>query len=178
MVLSLLLLGGCLKQPAAVQAKTPETVAVGAVLTSVDDGAMAAFSDAAMSRVSATIQARNLTARPVPFDDLSAQPAGPYRLAALVEDAGDAPLRLLIEADARFFSQMNGQYRWTVDLSLTLAPSEEGAATLTDHVEVPVFLQYDHEGEPEALTAALPVLERRLGALLDQRNRAQGAGGR
>jgi hypothetical protein len=174
MVLSLLLLGGCLKQPAAVRAATPETVAVGAVLTSVDDGATAAFPDAAMSRVNATIEARNLNARPVPFEHLSARPAGPYRLEALIGDAGDAPLRLLIEADARFFSQMNGQYRWTVDLSLTLSSSQEGAATLTDHVEVPVFLQYDHEGEPEALAAALPVLERRLGSLLDQRNRAAG----
>jgi len=177
MVLSLLLLVGCLKQPAAVQATTPEAVAVGAVLTSVDDGATAAFSEAAMSRVSAVIQARNLSVRPVPPEHLQAQPAGPYRLAALLQDAGDAPLRLLIEADARFFSQMNGQYRWTVELTLTLSPSREGATAQIDHVEVPVFLQYDHEGEPEALMAALPVLERRLGTLLDQRNRAERAGG-
>ncbi len=172
MVLSLLLLG-CLKQPAAVQAPEPQPVAVSALLVSVDDGLTAPASDEVLARLSGVIQARNLTPRVIDAAPLAGRPAQ-LRLDALSEAAPDAPLRLLVEASARFFSQMNGQYRWTVEVHLELVPAGQPERALTDRFEVPVFLQFDHEGEPEALLGALPVVERRLGALLDSHLRGGG----
>ncbi len=175
-----LLATACLKQPDAVQASTVEPVALAGVLTSVDDGVTVAFTEEAMARLAAVVQARNLSPRVVSAPALTERGSGPLRLSLLGASADGASLAVLVEANARFFSQMNGQYRWTVDVQLSLAPkappSSSGATS--DRFEVPVFLLFDHEAEPEALLGALPVIERRLGALLDQHLVAQGLKGR
>lgn len=173
----LVLLAGCVKQPGAVRSPEPSNVAVAALLTSVDDGGTVAVSEAAMARLSAVIEARNLRPQPSGSDALVETPTAPLRLELLAEQSGDASLLVLVEASARFFSQMNGQYRWTVDVRATLVPRDKPAAALTDSYEVPVFLQFSHEGETEALQSALPMIERRLGRLLDQQLRGQQASG-
>ena len=176
MVLSLLLmlLAGCMKQPDAVRADRSEPVAVAGVLTSVDDGETATVAAETLSRLSEVVRSRNLEPKPVESAALAQSPSTTLRLELLAKTAGDATVIVLMEASARFFSQMNGQYRWTVDVRLTLAPSGQLVAEVHDDFEVPVFLQFDHEAEAEALIGALPVIERRLGALLDQHLRAQG----
>lgn len=180
MVLKLLplLLVGCLKQPGAVQSPTVEPVALAGVLTSVDDGASAPLTEDTLSRLAAVVQARNLSPRSLSAPGLAETISAPLRLERLAAEAGDASAVVLVEASARFFSQMNGQYRWTVDVRLTVAPRGDPSHGSTDGFEVPVFLQFDHEGEPEALSGALPIIERRLGALLDLYlvGRAEGAG--
>ena len=72
---------------------------------------------------------------------------------------------LLVESAPLFYSELNGQYRWTVGVHLSL----QGAQGSPSHAEfdVPVFLQYHHDAEPEAVTAAAPVVARRVGELVD-----------
>lgn len=168
----LLLLAGCLKQPPAVPAATNEPVALAALLSSVDDGGTAPAADEVLTRLSAVVQARNLSPRAVQAEPLAKSTTGQRRLELLAEAGAEASLLVLVESSARFFSQMNGQYRWTVEVRLHVVPRARPEAALTDAFEVPVFLIYDHEGEAEALVGALPVIERRLGLLLDQHNRA------
>lgn len=80
-----------------------------------------------------------------------------------VEFLAEPGLVLLVENEAAYYSQLSGKYRWTVTTTLTLSPSG-----LADTFETPVFLQYHHERAPEAVAAAAPVIERRVGLLLDE----------
>ena len=156
-ICTLLLLAGCLKQPSAVTSGAAVPVALGAVLTGVDDGVTTPAASEVMERLSAVVSARALTPRP----------ASASRVSLLAEGAEAGGLLVLVESSARFFSQMNGRFRWTVEVKITLAPSGEPDQSVVDSFEVPVFLQFNHEGEDEALAEGLPVIERRLGALLD-----------
>jgi hypothetical protein len=72
---------------------------------------------------------------------------------------------LLIETEAQFYSQLNGRFRWEVDLRLTLATSEE--QSMTRQRIIPVFHQYHHQRETEALLAAEALILRELDLLLD-----------
>jgi len=71
---------------------------------------------------------------------------------------------LLVETRPVYYSELNGQYRWTVDVSITLG----GASALySRNFEVPVFLRYHHEREADAVNAASPVVARQVGEMLD-----------
>lgn len=164
---TLLLLAGCLKQPAAVTSEAALPVALGAVLTGVADGVTEPAADEVMQRLSAVVSARALTPRPAAGEALAARPNSASRVALLAEGGSQGELVVLVESSARFFSQMNGRFRWTVEVKITLAPARDADRAVADSFEVPVFLQFNHEGEEEALREGLPVIERRLGALLD-----------
>ena len=51
------------------------------------------------------------------------------RLAVLASANEEAELLLLVETRTRFYSQLNGRYRWTVDAKISLArrPSRSAA---------------------------------------------------
>ena len=66
-----------------------------------------------------------------------------------------------------FFSQLSGQYRWTVDTRIVLAAASEPDKQTVSEVQVPVFLPFHHQRESEALVAAIPVIEREMAAMLD-----------
>ncbi len=72
---------------------------------------------------------------------------------------------LLVETEPSYYSEMNGQYRWTVGVTLSLV--EGDGPPVEAEFDVPVFLAYHHEREAEAVTAATPVVARRVGQLLD-----------
>lgn len=82
---------------------------------------------------------------------------------------------LLVETQARFFSQLSGRYRWSVYFKATLAQRNEdsrnmAAPLLTLGVktfEQPVTLTYEHEKEIEAIGAAMPELARQTAYLMD-----------
>lgn len=93
---------------------------------------------------------------------LGSRETGP-RLLALAPAAAGAPL-LLVEMRPVYYSELNGQYRWTVGVVLTL----QGAPTpATRSFDVPVFLQYHHQREADAVDAAAPVVARKVGEVLD-----------
>ena len=159
----LLLLAGCLPKDPAIQAATPIAVAVGAELTHVDDGAVTAFPPEASDRVQAALRAHNLSPQVV---DITTTRNDSAQIDLM--RASGAPWTLEIESRARFFSQMNGRYRWTVTTELSLHTGERVEDTLLHAIETPVFLEYAHEGEPEALIAAMPMIEREISAMLQE----------
>lgn len=173
--LLLVFLMGCLPKNVAVQAAAPSDVALAAVLTEAGGAEVSAVSEAVARGLADVLRARNLNARPAPeaAAAFSSRRTTVQRLAWL-DAAEDTPMLVLVEAEARFFSQLGGQYRWTVTVSASV---QSAGGVTTDSFEVPVFLSYDHEAEPEALDAALPVIERRLGALLDNTLRGLAAPG-
>lgn len=75
-------------------------------------------------------------------------------------------LSLLVETEARFYSQLNGRYRWVVEIDATVAGPDLPAVTET--FSVPVYLRFDHEREDDALAQSAPLVARRIGELLDR----------
>ena len=78
-------------------------------------------------------------------------------------EGGAATVMVLIEA-GRPTTPRSRWNRWTVDVTATIAATEDPDAALTSSFEVPVILQFVHE-EPRALEEAAPVIEREIGHL-------------
>lgn len=161
----------CVPRAPIPQAPTKLPVAVVAVLGSVEDRAVQAAPAGLIERLNQSVTARNLSPVSVESRQLLApfaeRRATPQRLSLLAELSPDAALLLLVEAEARFYSQLEGRYRWTVAVHTSVAPRGQLESGVSSDVEVPVFLQFHHEREAEALSAAAPVIQRQVEALLD-----------
>ncbi len=71
---------------------------------------------------------------------------------------------LLIATEAIFYAQVNGRFRWEVNVDLML---KDGETELQKSFVIPVFHQFHHQREAECLEAALPTLEREIHSLLN-----------
>lgn len=167
MVLVLLLLG-CLKAPAPVQTGNARQLVVANVLDSTTElvardtpsGFDGAVLGAAGRRKLVTLLVEGGSA----FDTFTAVRDTSRRITALKGESRDTPL-LLVETAPVFFSELNGQYRWTVAVHVSLVAVD---GTFSEaRFDVPVFLQYHHQREAEAVEAASPVVERRVGEVID-----------
>lgn len=167
-----LLMTGCLKPAEIPRAEVATPVTVAAVLEYLDSDAVEPWPDEVEAKVTELLAARNLP--PTLLDDAvisswSELRGSRQRLEQLsAGGSGDAALLLLLEAHAEFYSQLNGQYRWTVDVRASLAPTGDLDATAVEEFEVPVFLFQYNEREREALAAAAPGIERELSAMVDR----------
>jgi hypothetical protein len=99
------------------------------------------------------------------------------RVEALRKLAPDAHTRVLVETSPRWFSQLNGQVKWTVAVRVSIdgptdavgAGGETPAkAPLTVDDSVTVFTRYAYEGPREALDRAAPVIARVLEGAIDE----------
>ena len=81
--------------------------------------------------------------------------------------ANDGELILYVEISARYFSQIQGQYRWVLSghIGASLQKGEELHNTQMPF-EFPVFLDHPHEKETAAIEAAVPMLLRHTDRLL------------
>jgi hypothetical protein len=166
LALSTALFGGCLKSPAPLADGGGRALTVVSLVDPVSiaptDDAPAAF-DAA---ILAVLQSRRLAPELHESDEMLAELAGKrdtrQRLAVLGQPG--SPL-LLIEAQPLFYSELSGQYRWTVAMHATLLNAD--GSTLDSSFDVPVFLHHHHEREADAVQAAAPVAARRVGELVD-----------
>lgn len=160
----------CMPKPQPVQARAPLAVAVAAVRDRVDATGVDALEEASEAPLLAALGARNL--RPKSFSRPMAESyrnrrTTAHRLTALAEAAPEAELVALVETQVRFYSQLSGRYRWTVDARLTLTRRDAKDEATTVEIDVPVFLDFDHERENEALAVAAPRIAQELGALAD-----------
>jgi hypothetical protein len=166
-----LLLAGCIARHLPVQAARPATVAVAAGLAVLDDPGVQPVPEEISRAIGDLLAARNLRAQPLDptgyLEPFSTRRTTGHRLALVAEQAGGAELILLVETEVAFYSQMNGRFRWTVDVDATISPKDDLTQAFSAHFQVPVFLDHVHEREVEALSFAAPMLERRMGALLD-----------
>jgi hypothetical protein len=86
-----------------------------------------------------------------------------------ITNAATSPL-LIVESKADFYAQVNGRFRWEVQVNMTLY---DGKTHLEQQFTVPVFHQFHHQRQKEALEAALPAIERKLHAMLNEHLQAQ-----
>ncbi|MDP6932016.1 MAG: hypothetical protein QGG40_03830 [Myxococcota bacterium] len=164
----LLTLCGCVPSQPPVAATAPANILVAVVLSPVDRPEVIEGSPAFESTLHADLQARGLEIiTPPPLQEpFSTRRETMDRLLYLVALA-PTELVLLVEAEARYFSQIEGRYRWTVQGTVILEEQGPSARHAEFSFSVPVFLQFHHEREAAALQAAAPVLERRIRSLLD-----------
>ncbi len=168
----LILLFACLPKQApvqSIQALPTDVVAVANLLESreVRDGPAALYS--AMEEL---LQQRNLRPQRVEpavwTAEFGNRRSPGQRVLFLTERAGAGEVVLLVDTTASFYSQMSGRYRWTVAVEAQLRASNADKNPLSLNFEVPVFLDFDHEREDAAIAAAVPVIQHRLAALLDE----------
>ena len=89
------------------------------------------------------------------------------RLEYLASTAKDADVVVLVEAVPRYYSQMSGQLRWTVDSRVTVARKDAIDRAVHDDTHTAVFLNYVHEDGEDALMRAASAMARQLGATVD-----------
>ncbi len=167
----LLLAAGCAPKAPLVTAPVAMDVAMVAMVAPPSGDRVAAAPPALQERIVAELGSRKLAARPL---DASAY-AGPLatrrgtarRLGWVVDNAGDAPLVLLVETAAFPFAQVEGRNRWTVEVTLSIARADAPQDLATSSFSVPVILQFLHEKEDRAVEEAAVVVERKLARLLD-----------
>lgn len=170
MVLMLLL--ACAPKQAPLQALTAWPVDTVVVANLLDSREVREGPDALYTSVEGLLRQRNL--QPQRLD--AAQWTGAFttrrspgqRLVFLAERPEAAEVILLVDSTASFYSQMSGRYRWTVAVEAHLRRSNDGNSSMSLNFEVPVFLDFDHEREDAAIAAAVPVIQHRLGQLLDE----------
>ena len=164
---------GCIHRPAPVRLAQSTALSLAVVidreheiLKSHIEGAP----DEIVSRLQASLEERNVAARPVAEEKRAALEASrdtKKRLADLNAAAGDASLILLAETRVVFYELLQGRYKWTVYAKLTVARKDDLPNAASAEVDIPVFLLYDHEREPEAMRAAAPGLAERAATLVD-----------
>ncbi len=155
----------------SIQAPTPLPTLVATAAGELETRAITQAPEALLSAMVEALESRNLQpellAPEVYLEAFTRQRTTGHRLRHLAGQATGTPLVLLVEATPRYDAQLNGLYRWVVQVSLTLAPADDLELAQTNSFAVPVFLSFHHEREEEALAAAAPVVQRRLGHLLD-----------
>lgn len=158
-----LLLTSCIPRHPPVRAETALPIDVVTVLQPVDHPAVSAAPPDVIAALDAVLTARNLVPSLVPAERFIGAFSTRRDTARRLEHLAPTQLLLLTETEVAFYSQLSGRYRWTVSVHVTLAPT-----TLDDTFQVPVFLDHYRQREPEALSAAAPVIARHVGQLIDQ----------
>jgi len=160
---------GCAHAPPVVQAPQALEVDVVVVLSSTRTGAVSPAPSEVVESLTQVVIDRGLMAGPVPDSAWSAgfdsRRATAPRARYMSEQVSEG-IWLLVESEARWYAQVAGRYRWTVDVIMTLGGAE-GQVLSQQGFEVPVFLVYDHEREEAALLGAQPVIARRVGEMVD-----------
>ncbi len=166
-----LLLAGCAPKAPPLQAPSPLATTVVTATAQMDSRHVLAAPVPLAEALLDTLTARNL--QPTALESstyaeaFARQRTTAPRLRYVHDQGGDAKLLVLCETTPRFDSQLNGRFRWVVTVTLSVAPTDDLSLAQTETFDVPVFLSYHHEREPEALIAAAPLVQRRLGHMLD-----------
>ena len=116
-------------------------------------------------RLAESLDSRNLAVERAPVSSLGGQTISGERAKALAR-AGTTPYRLLVEARAVFFSQLDGRYRWTVGVRLSASRAADGAAAV-EEFNLPAVLQFDHQKSQAAVDAVADEISRRAALVLD-----------
>lgn len=157
----------CLKPAPPAQNGALRPLAVVNVLDAANDRAAVdtpdRFDAAVLGEVSRRALVPTLLQGPETLAPLTPNRETSQRLRALAPQMGTEGV-LLVETRPAYYSELNGQYRWTVGVVVTLA---SGGQTASRAFDVPVFLRYHHEREEAAVDAASPVVARKVGEVLD-----------
>jgi hypothetical protein len=164
------LAAGCIQRVPVTRLAEPQAISVLYVVDGAQEAAVSEAPAELRAAVEAALAQRNLQPQVQPLAPLvptfSRVRESNRRMAELSRVSGEAPLRLLVELDAEFFSHLQGRYRWQARARLTATRSTGELAT--DALSFPVYVNFDHEQAPAVLATAAPTVADRAGELLDQ----------
>ncbi len=164
------LLFACVPRAELVTARAPTPVELVVVTQPAGSRAPTDAPASVYSAIEAVLSARLLTPTRVDSavfsESFSTRRSTAQRLSWLAARPGDTVL-VLVETEVEYYSEMNGRYRWTVSVVASVLPPDRPLEAVEASFEIPVFLSFYHEREDKALEAAVPVLSRRLGELVD-----------
>ncbi len=170
-LLILILASGCLRRAELVRAPAPTAVAAVFLFDQEDDSAVLEAPESLVRACTSLLQGHNLLVGALPTeqwaDAFATRRSTRQRMLSLFEQT-DQDVVLLVETRARFGTLIEGRYRWTVPVQLTLARRGGEDFPVQASVEVPVFLRFAHEGGLEAVEAASPTITRRLTRMADE----------
>jgi len=153
--------------------------AVGVVLVTLsplETGGWVEAPPALANAVVESLVAEGLLLRPVSLESrmegLAASRNDTQRLAAV---AGSGGWVVMVETRARFFSPLEGRWRWVVEVRAGLGRTDALERAVYDTFEVPVFLRHEHQGPEDAIEAAAPVIGAKVARLLRQQLGAEPA---
>jgi hypothetical protein len=161
-----LAMSACLRPAPVVRAPESTRAAVSFVIDAEHGNEVGEPPALLEERVLEQLTARNLVPERAALDPAFAQVRDSERRLAKLVRGTDAPLAVLVEAKAIYSSPMNGRWRWTVHARLTALRREHAA--LTRSMDLSTFVDFEHEREPAALSAAAPAIAERTGAMLDE----------
>ncbi len=166
---SFVLVMGCGASPdRSIQATAGSQAALYAVIE--DTRNMHAVPDDVRATFSQTLEARGLTVGAAPEASLLKQfrsePDSVGRARLAMAQTRGASVGVGLDIQARYYSQINGQNRWTVQSKIALVDS--AGDTFTRSSTHPVFLKHAHEGAAEATREAAARIARDLDRALEQ----------
>ena len=130
------LLFACMLSKPPLKAKTNQMLYVVSARDELDNRKSVALPASLQTAIEKRIKSRGLSIETLPLKkEFSTQ-----RSSALRQELYDQRPLLLIETHAQFFSQLNGRFRWTVDVRMHLEASD---GTIFSRIfSVPVFHTY------------------------------------
>lgn len=161
-----LLMAACMPKKVLLQAPTDARIAVATLFNPMDSRTVVQAPAELTQAVSATVTAAGFAVTPVEAASLATEfesrRGSLKRAAFLAQQEPEHEFLGLVETQARYFSQLNGLFRWEVDVRVTLRVADDAESAITDTFTVPVFLRFQHEGEEEAVSASAGMIDRRL----------------
>lgn len=166
------------KQRGVQQVSGPATAAVVTLLSPFDAESITALPQRVNDRIDGLLEDRKFSIARVPVGEaaaaLTARQTTEQRLRWLSEqDRGD--FVVLVESTAVYNTQIEGRFRWSVEVVSTIADASELSSASTRRFAVPVHLQFVHEKDEAAVRAAGVVIERQVARQVDQWLRGQQA---
>ena len=164
-----ILWGGCLKASPTqrLQNETPISVAL---VHDLGNTVVPVPSELEM-KIRKALVARNLAVHTIDQEsfetDFARKRASRDRYQSMTSLSQGAQLSLLLETRAQYFSQLNGRFRWTVYVKLSIGKAGEAGPASTTNFTVPVMLMYDHQRESDALTYAASTIASKTGKEID-----------
>lgn len=167
-----LAVASCLPKQQPVQAASQIPTTFVGVMQTQESASVGDLPAAVQARLVQTVSERNLAPETLPAaswgEVFAKRRSTEPRARWLVEQGGVTHgLILLVETEVSFYAQLQGRYRWTVDVRATITGADDVSAGTTETFSVPVFLLFDHEREEEALMEAGPDIARKVGVMLD-----------
>jgi hypothetical protein len=167
LILVVLALAGCVHQAPPQRLPQAAPVSAALVVDSRDGAGIEEMPQEVQQRVAGELSSRNLEPRALDAAATLGATRNTQQRLALLARSGDAPYLLLLETRVVYYDLLQGRFRWVVYGRATVARRDDLQGAASSDFEVPVFLSYQHEKEPEALRAAAGALADRTGALLD-----------
>ena len=156
----------CIKNPPPLTFSDTKDVSFAAILDDSDSSEYSTIPEEIILELGEHIERHNVRFEILPSNFTLQTKQTDQRL----QNFSQRPL-ILFESTVTYQTQLQGRFRWEVAVKMTLIDADGNM--LHRIFTTPVFHQFHHEREIEALYAALPTIKRQLEGLIEDYIRGQ-----